>query len=126
MAACRQERALCEMITLEEANEHLRLDLQMSEESPPEFIDARVPNVQMKITLAEAIVLNYLKIHQPHDPDASPQVWTESDYAVVKSCVLLVLSALFDDAEGRTVGDYMAAGGTIPLLLARLRDPAIA
>jgi hypothetical protein len=100
--------------------------LETDNASPPAFVDERVPNVQMKIDQAEAIVLNYLKIAEAPDPLASPTIWTERDYANVQSCVLLILSALFDDEDGRTVGDYMKEGGTVPLLLARLRDPALA
>lgn len=114
------------MITLEQANMHLRLEMENDGGSPIVFTDERAPNVQLKIDQAEAIVLNYLKIAEAPDPLASPTIWTERDYAVVQSCVLLILSALFDDEDGRTVGAYMAQGGTVPLLLARLRDPALA
>jgi hypothetical protein len=114
------------LITLAQADAHLRLDLENDGASPPTYTDARVANVQMKMTQAEAIVLDYLKRDEFPDPDASPQVWTTSDIAVAQAAILLLLSALFDDAQGRTVGDYMATDSTIPLLLRRLRDPAIA
>lgn len=114
------------LITIEQADQHLRLDLENDGGSPLIYTDARTANVQMKITQAEAIILNYLKIDEPHDPADSPQIWTEANVIVVQSAVLLLLSALFDDAQGRTVEDYMKPHGTVPLLLARLRDPALA
>lgn len=114
------------LISIAEADAHLRLDLENDDGSPITYTDARLPNVQMKIDQAEAIILNYLKLDEFPDPDASPQVWKEGDVSVVKAAILLLLSALFDDAQGRTVEDYMRAGGTIPLLLVRLRDPALA
>lgn len=114
------------LITMAQANDHLRLDLENDGGSPIVYTDARTPNVAMKIVQAESIVLNYLKIDEPHDPNASPQIWTEADLIVVQSAALLILSALFDDAQGRTVEDYMKAHGTVPLLLVRLRDPALA
>lgn len=114
------------LITVAEADAHLRLDLENDEGSPVTYTDARLANVEMKIAQAEAIILNYLKRTVFPDPDDSPQVWSESDVLVVKASIFLLLSALFDDANGRTVEDYMRAGGTIPLLLVRLRDPALA
>lgn len=114
------------LITMAEADAHLRLDLEHDGGSPITYTDARAPNVQMKIDQAEAIILNYLKRTEFPDPDASPQIWTPSDVIVAKAAIFLLLSALFDDAQGRTVEDYMRAGGTVPLLLMRLRDPAIA
>jgi hypothetical protein len=114
------------LITIAEADAHLRLDLENAGGSPLIYTDDRLANVEMKIAQAEAIILNYLKRTAFPDPDDSPQVWTESDVLVVKASIFLLLSALFDDANGRTVEDYMRAGGTIPLLLVRLRDPAIA
>lgn len=114
------------LITIAEADAHLRLDLENDGGSPLTYTDARTANVQMKMTQAEAIILDYLKRDEFPDPDDSPQVWTESDVSVVRASILLLLSALFDDAQGRTVADYMRPDGTIPLLLKRLRDPAFA
>jgi hypothetical protein len=53
-------------------------------------------------------------------------MWTDRDVSVIQAAVLLLLSALYDDEMNRTVDDYMKAGGTISLLLARLRDPVFA
>jgi hypothetical protein len=114
------------LITLDMANDHLRLDLETDGASPPAFIDPRAANVLMKVSQADAIVLNYLKIDEPHDPADSPQIWTDTDVLNVQAAMLMVLSALFDDAQGRTVEDYLKPSGPVALLLARLRDPTYA
>jgi hypothetical protein len=112
------------LITMQEANDQLRLDLEKGG-SPPAFIDDRVPGLQTKIIQAEAIILNYLKV--TGDPDGSPPLWSDRDRAVVQSAAFLALSALYDDAPERTLGDYLAfPNGTISLLLSRLRDPTLA
>ncbi len=114
------------LVTLSMANDHLRLNLQNDGASPPTFTDPRVDLVTMKTTQAEAIVLDYLKLDVAHDPTDSPQVWTSTDVIVVQAAILKILSALYDDAQGKTIEDYMKPGGAVPLLLARLRDPALA
>lgn len=114
------------LVTLAEADAHLRLDLETDGASPPVYIDARLPNVQMKLTQAESIILNYLKIGDL-EVDGSPPSWSDRDRENVRASILLILSALFDDADGRTVADYMALNtGSVPALLMRLRDPALA
>lgn len=103
------------IVTLSQAANHLRLDLDGDLQ----------PNLELKIAQAEAIVLDYLKVDG--DPlESSPPLWDDHEVSVVQAAVLLVLSALYDDARDRTLGDYMAPGGVISLLLARLRDPAVA
>lgn len=114
------------LITLSEANDHLRLNLEVVEASPLTFEDDRIPALELKIAAAEAAVLNYLKV-AADDPDAtSPPLWGTRDRDLVRSAVLLALSALWDDAPERTIGDYMKPDGAICLLLARLRDPTLA
>lgn len=121
------------LITLAQADKHLRLELEHDDGSPLTFTDDRVAELQLKITAAEAIILNYLKVAADASvdgvPDASPPVaplWSDRDRAVVQSAALLALSALWDDEKERTIADYMAPMGAITLLLMRLRDPAIA
>ena len=114
------------LITLAQADAHLRLDLENDGASPLTYTDARVANVELKMVQAEAIILNYLKRTEFPDPADSPQIWTESDVSVVQTAILMVLSALFDDADSRTLGDYLQFGGAVGLLLMRLRDPALA
>lgn len=113
-----------EIITLEEANDHLRLNLGVVATSPLTFEDDRIPALLVKITAAESIIRDYLKIGA--SVFASPPSFTTDQVEVIRAAVLLALSALWDDSPERTVGDYMAPTGTIALLLARLRDPTLA
>jgi hypothetical protein len=119
-----------DIVTVEQADAHLRLDLDLSG-SPPS--DPRLPDLLLKITQAEAVVLDYLKVaadvftgSPPLWQTGSPPLWTTRNLSVIQAAVLLVLSALYDDEAQRTVADYMAPAGTVALLLARLRDPALA
>lgn len=113
------------LITVAQADDHLRLNLTVEQASPLTFADARLDGLLLKMVAAEAIVLDYLKIGDV-DPLGSPPSFTERDLDVIRSAVLLILSALWDDAPERTVADYMRPQtGTVPLLLARLRDPCL-
>lgn len=114
-----------DIVTVTEADDHLRLDLVVAATSPLTYDDARVPGLVVKIAAAESIVLDYLKV-RASVLTASPPVWDDQDRDVIRAAVLLMLSAIWDDAPDRTVADYMKPGGTIPLLLARLRDPTLA
>lgn len=121
------------LITTSQANRHLRLDMDGENDSPPFASDERLQDLELKIEAAESIVLDYLKADRdvfegspPNYSASSPVLWVERDLKVIRSAVLLLLSALWDDAPDRTVADYMKRDGTIPLLLARLRDPALA
>jgi hypothetical protein len=118
------------LVTLEQANHHLRLTLTTSG-SPPAFDDPRVPDVEMKIAQAEAIVLNYLKTAAVYG--GSPPIWSgspprfsDNDTLNIQAAILLALDALYDADKDRTLADYMAPTGVITLLLMRLRDPALA
>jgi hypothetical protein len=120
------------IVTLAQADAHLRLNLSTSG-SPPEYDDDRVSDVELKIAQAEAIVTDYLKAPDdaldgspPNWSVSSPVLWSARDITVIQGAVLLVLSALYDDEMDRTLADYMRPNGAIPLMLARLRDPAIA
>jgi hypothetical protein len=112
------------LITLEQANDHLRLDLERGG-SPEEFIDDRTPAVQLALDLAEASILNYLEVEG--DPDASsPPLWAEPDRRTVQAAVLYMLKAIYDNAGDDAAERYLKPGGTIVLLLARIREPAVA
>lgn len=116
-----------QLITVTEANNHLRLNLVELETSPVTYEDERLPDLLVKIEAAEAVIFDYLKTDGPPMEGSPPvAVWGDQETNVVRAAVLLLLSALWDDAPERTVADYMAPGGTIPLLLARLRDPTLA
>jgi hypothetical protein len=119
-----------DIVTVEQADGHLRLDLDLSA-SPP--ADPRYADLAFKITQAEAIILDYLKVaadvfvgSPPAWSTGSPPLWTMRDLSVIQAGVLLVLSALYDDETERTLGDYLKPDGVIALILARLRDPALA
>jgi gp6-like head-tail connector protein len=109
-------------VTLTQAKEHLRIDDDDSD-----------TDVTLKITQAEAIITDYLRVDPallegspPLWTSASPLMWSDRDVSCIQASVLLVLSALYDDELNRTVADYMKAGGVVSLLLARLRRPVFA
>jgi hypothetical protein len=113
------------LITLDEANLHLRLDLIGADESPPYGSDERTPDVEAKMIEAEQIVLDYLKYQDTG--------WTADTVPrPIKASILQMLAALYgsrgDETERpkQTPGDLLQPGGTVNLLLARLRDPACA
>jgi hypothetical protein len=119
------------LITLEQADAHLRLDGDLLG-SPPAW-PALLQDVQIKMDQAESIILDYLRVDAsvlegspPAYSVGSPPLWTERDLNVIRSAILLVLSALRDDEIERTLGDYMKPDGVISLLLARLRSPVFA
>jgi hypothetical protein len=122
------------LVTIAQADAHLRLNLSHDGGSPPQFTDDRLPDLQLKIEQAESIVLDYigadagvLEGSPPAYATSSPPLWSARDIKVIQSAILLVLSALYDDDQERTLGDYMREpDGTIPLLLRRLRSPPLA
>ncbi len=113
------------LITLAQANDHLRLDLGLTDTSPPAFEDERIPHLLVLMVAAESVICDYLKIDGAA-LSASPPVFSDQDIEVIRAAALLALAALWDDAPERTIGDYLKRDGTIALMLARLRDPALA
>jgi hypothetical protein len=96
------------LVTLDEARRHLRLTESNMEDSDV------AADVFDKSAAATDIVIDYIK-----QPD---HAWTDQDAPWrVKSAILLVMSALFDDREG---GDPLSDAAKS--LLHRLRDPALA
>jgi hypothetical protein len=114
------------LITVAQADAHLRLSLEHDDGSPLTYTDDRLPDLQLKMLQAEAIVLDYLKVAVEDPMGTSPPLWSGRHAAVVQAAVLLVLSALYDDEIERTLGDYLKDDGVISRLLTRLRDPALA
>lgn len=102
---------MADFITIEQADAHLRLDFLPSG-------DDREDDLNAKMDQAEAIVLDYLK------KDASDYSGGAPDHVV--AAILLVLTALWDDRDGASGGDYINPGGTVANLLHRERDPALA
>jgi hypothetical protein len=118
------------LISLAQANHHLRLNLATAG-SPAELDDPRIPDVEMKIAQAEAIILDYLKtdaVYEGSPPgwSGSPPRFGERDTRNIQAAVLLALEALYDADKDRTLAEYMAPMGVITLLLMRLRSPALA
>lgn len=110
------------LLTVEEADGHLKLDLVTSG-SPPAITDERLPDLEMKIAQAEAAILDYIEMSEA---DLSASGVNETWLPNVKAATLLMLSALFEDREGKGDGDYLAENGAIARLLRRIRYPAIA
>ncbi len=108
------------LITEEEAIAHLRIDLVTDGNSPTTIIDDDYPILQEKMNQAEDIILDYIKTFNTgwDDETVPPRI---------KAAILLMLSALWDDREGKgDAGDYLKDDGPIANLLRRSRDPALA
>lgn len=108
-------------ITIDEAILHLRLSLESDGNSPPDYSgDEEYPALVMKIVQAEDIIIGYLKtINTGWDEENIPPR--------IKAAMLMVLSALWDDREGKEdAGDYIKEDGPVARLLRRDRDPALA
>lgn len=124
------------IITQDEAIGHLRLDMVQDAGGSPTVVDERLADLLMKIRMAEAIIVDYLK-YQDTGWNTSmyvdPGYW-DSGYTddvsgapeVIRSAVLIMLSALWEDREGTSIGDYLKPEGAIANILRRFRDPAIA
>jgi len=111
-------------ITSEQANNGLRLGLNLNDTTDP-----NVQDLEDKVLQAQAIVLDYLKVSDPADKG-----WTDGDHPLqIDSAMILVIRCLLDDTEesaaflgglqGRSEGDVR---NPIVALLWRLRDPALA
>lgn len=110
------------LITIEEADGHLRLDLANDGASPVNYDDDRLPDLLLKMGLATGIVVDYLK--------AADHGWTADDVPdPIKAAILLVLGALYDDSAKAEMLTGLANGdlrNPVVALLYRRRDPAIA
>ncbi|MDX0310556.1 phage gp6-like head-tail connector protein [Sinorhizobium meliloti] len=102
------------VVTLEQVNLALRLDLVENDE--------RIPDINLKIKQAEGAVIGYLK-----KPDHG---WTEATVpGEVSAAILIVIQSLLDEAD---TGSMLVGLGTgdpkspVVALLYRLRDPALA
>jgi len=102
------------LVTLEQVNLALRLDLMENDE--------RIPDINLKIKQAEDAVIDFLK-----KPEHG---WTEETVpGRVSAAILLVIQSLLDEAN---TGGLLPGLGTgdpknpVVALLYRLRSPAIA
>ncbi len=111
------------LITIDQANDHLRLDLEGDGASPEDFSqDARTAEVERK--MEEATDMRR-RLHQTADHG-----WTiETVPPLVRAAILLVLAWLWEH-RGDDETDVVQADGylTRPVtsLLHRYRDPAMA
>lgn len=112
------------LITVDEAIGHLRIDLVTDGNSPATIIDDDLPVLEAKMAQAEDIIIDYLKTSL----GSGGEDWDATTVPPrVKASILLILSALWDDREGKgDAGDYLREDGPIANLLRRSRDPAIA
>lgn len=109
------------LVTVEQVNNALRLDLVIGTGSPVEFDDWRLADIEEKIEQASDAVLDYLKM-----PDST---WTpETAPARVRAAVILVIGSLLDDTKAELLTGL--AGGDLKnpvvALLYRSRDPSLA
>ena len=115
------------LITLDQANDHLRLDLSSDGNSPPDYSgDPQAAELSRKIEEATDIVLDYI---------ASYVLRTGADWDEItvppgiRAATLMVLAWLWDH-RGDDETDQGAADGylTRPVtsLLHRYRDPSLA
>lgn len=95
------------IITIQEADDHLRLDL----DSP----DPRRADLESKLDQAVGIIYDY--IEQPFPPDSpTPEVEPH-----VRSAILITLTGLFD---GRTPDDILLSKPIVDVLM-RTRMPVM-
>lgn len=111
------------LLSLEEATGHLGIDWVTDGASPPNIIDERLSDVELKMAQAEAIILDYVNMVEE---DLSATGVSAHWQPVVKAAMLLALTALFDDRDGTGPGDFLNKDGAIARLLRRIRYPAIA
>jgi len=113
------------LITLEQAKAHLRIDTLTTPTPDPGDFD-----ILMKMTQAEAIILDYLKIAA-----VSPPLWSdETDCPpLVQAAILMQLAELYrfrGDDPGTVVqsparGEAGSLSPVIEGLLRRYRDPTL-
>lgn len=111
-------------VTATQVNNALRLGLDVDN-----ITDPNVADLLLKISQAQAIALDYLKV-----PDPIEKGWTDANHPLnIDSAIILIIRSLLDDTEesaaflgglqGKAEGDVR---NPIVALLWRLRDPALA
>lgn len=109
------------LVTVEQVNDALKLDLVKTSSSPIEYDDPRLPDIEEKIEECSDAVLDYLKkLDSTWTPDTAPPR--------VRSAVILLISSLLDDTKAELLTGL--AGGDLKnpvvALLYRTRDPSLA
>jgi len=115
------------LVTVAQANDQLRLDLQSDGGSPEDFsADPRTPEVERKIAEATDIVLNYISSYVQREQPT----WDESTVPpLIRAAVLMILSWLWehrgdDDTDQSPADGYLIK--PVTALLHRYRDPTMA
>ena len=108
------------LVSVEEADFHLRLDLETDGGSPTVYTDERLSYLLLQIEIASDAVIDYLKYEGTGwDDETVPKV--------VKQAVLLVLGAYWNNrGDDQKAVDPFKPDGAVARLLARSRDPALA
>lgn len=107
-------------VTLKQASDHLRLDIDMEPAGSPTVDDPRLADLELKIEQAEHAALEYLKIEQ----SGSPPEWPYDETSVppsVRAATLIVLAKLWD----RNGVPFEPESAEVSLLAMR-RTPTIA
>lgn len=113
-----------DLITIDEANDQLRLDLESDDSSPPDYSgDIRLPEVERMMAAATGAVEDYIASYVARE---SPTWNAETVPSPVKLATLMVLAWFWEhrgdeesDAEG-----YLSFA--VKALLHRYRDPVYA
>lgn len=107
------------LVTTDQAADQLRKDGS----------DADIGDVELKVEQASEIVLDFIK---QRDSDWTDPNGENPAPALIQAAVLLILTALYDDRSGPTIGELLTppngstAAGSVAALLWRYRDPALA
>lgn len=108
------------VVTVEEINDVLHLDLETDGNSPSTFTDSRLNEVEMALSDAEDLVREFLKI------DAS--AWPPDDVPLrFKRAIIIAFEALFDDHKEWISGlQDTPPSGPVATILRLDRVPTIA
>lgn len=108
-------------VTPEQANHNWRAGIAFGDSPDTSADDPRFPRLEQCLVQAESVILNYLKV-----TEESP-AWTpaEADLPNVQAAILIFGKTLYDENH-EAQAHVMLPNGIVPLLLARMRDPAIA
>lgn len=107
-------------VTLKQASDHLRLDIDLEPAGSPTVEDPRQADLELKIEQAEYAVFEFMKVEQ----SGSPPEWPYDETTVpppVRAAALIVLAKLWD-RNGTPFEDGSAEAS----LLAGRRDPTLA
>lgn len=104
------------LVTLEEAKEHLRVDH-----------DADDSDIQLKIAGVSAVILDYLKDAADKIIDDNGQPIESTELYRVKIAVLLLLGILYKDRDGELMSQWRLGflPDSVTALIYSLRSPTV-